>query len=347
MKKKVLIPIIILFVIAVGSLSFYFYSLTPVSKDDTVVKFTANGTVKSIISDLYDAKLIRNKFTSYIYVRLNKGIVPKAGTYEISRNKSTEEIFRILNQGAKRNDIVSVIFPEGKNIRDYAKIVSEKFDISEEEFINTVNDKEFIKDLMKHYDFLKDDVLNSDIYYALEGYLYPAKYEFFSDASSKEIITKLLDKTKDVLDNIDMSSSKYSIHEILTIASIIENETKFQEDRPLVSQVIYKRLSMNMALGMDVTTYYAVKKSFKETLTRSDLDSLNAYNTRNASFTGLPVGPISNPRKESIVAALNPANTDYIYFYADVYGKDGKEYVGKLHFAKNYSEFQALIRKYS
>ena len=149
----------------------------------------------------------------------------------------------------------------------------------------------------------------------------------------------MLAKMQNVLDNSNASLSDKSIHELLTIASIIENESVFDEDRSMVSQVIYKRLSMNMSLGMDVTTYYGVKKSLKETLTQSDLNSVNAYNTRRTDFLGLPVGPISSPSKKSIEAALNPSATDYLYFYADIK-------TGKLYFAKTYNEFQGLIRKY-
>ena len=87
----------------------------------------------------------------------------------------------------------------------------------------------------------------------------------------------MLDKLKNVLDNNKASLRDKSIHEILTIASIIESESKFQEDRPVVAQVIYKRLSINMSLGMDVTTYYGVKKALGEVLTQSDLKSKNAY----------------------------------------------------------------------
>lgn len=152
----------------------------------------------------------------------------------------------------------------------------------------------------------------------------------------------MLDKTKEILDNysVSLKDSDYNIHEILTMASIIENETMYSEDREIVSQVIYKRLGMNMSLGMDVTTYYGVKKELGEDLTTLDINDKNAYNTRPTDFLGLPVGPICNPSEASIKAALNPSDTNYVYFYAEIT-------TGKLHFAKTYSEFQELIRLYS
>ena len=91
---------------------------------------------------------------------------------------------------------------------------------------------------------------------------------------------------------------------------------------------------------MDVTTYYGVQKLMSETLTKSDLNAKNAYNTRRTDFKGLPVGPISNSSEASIKAALNPSDTSCIYFYADIA-------TGELHFAKTYKEFQKLIQKYS
>ena len=94
-----------------------------------------------------------------------------------------------------------------------------------------------------------------------------------------------------------------------------------------------------MSLGMDVTTYYAVKKDLSETLTKSDLNSYNDYNTRNTSFIGLPVGPICNMGIKSIEAALKPSDTNYLYFYADIK-------TGKLYFAENMTEFQKLIETY-
>ena len=349
MKKKIIIFLIIILVIILGMVGLYFYELTPVSKVDETVTFNASGSTRKVINDLSDAKLIKNKYASLIYAKLHSNLVIKAGTYELNRNNSTEEIFKIITGNNAIKDTINVTFTEGKRVVDYAKIISDKFGYSEEEVLSTMSDSSYLNELIKKYSFLSKDILNSDIYYPLEGYLFPDTYEFYKDASIKSIIEKMLDKTGKVLDNISTSlnSSSFNIHEILTIASIIENESMFDEDRSNVSQVIYKRLSLNMSLGMDVTTYYGAKKTLSEKLTSSDLNEKNAYNTRNTDFIGLPVSPICNPSKKAINAALNPSDTDYLYFYADVYGKDGKEYVGKLHFAKTYQEFQNLIRKYS
>jgi len=345
MKKKGIILVMIgILVVILLMIGLYFYGLTSVSETSEKVIFKIeSGTVtKDVINDLYDAKLLKSKISSSIYIKLNTDIVIKAGTYELDRNLDVKQILDIISGGHVINDTITVTFIEGKKITHYAETISEKFGYSKEEVIGTISDSEYLKELISKYEFLDESILNSDLYYPLEGYLFPATYEFYKDASIKTIIEKMLDKTKNVLDNYStlISESEYSIHEILTMASIIENETMMTEDRSVVSQVIYKRLNMNMSLGMDVTTYYGVQKELSEVLTKVDLNDNNAYNTRPTSFLGLPVGPICNPSEASIKAALNPSDTDYIYFYAEIT-------TGKLHFAKTYSEFKNLIQKYS
>ncbi len=343
-KKSIIIVCISILVIILLLIGLYFYGLTSVSKNSEKVNFKIeSGTsTKEIINNLSESKLIKSKFASLIYVKLHKDIIIQAGTYELDRNLSTQEIFEILNSGKAKHDTIRVTFIEGKRIVDYIKVINENFGYSEEEILNVLNDQNYLKELINKYDFLDNSILNSELYYSLEGYLFPSTYEFYKNATIKDIIEKMLAKCGEVLDNYSaaINDSTYNVHELLTMASIIENETMIKEDRPIVSQVIYKRLGMNMALGMDVTTYYGVRKALSETLTQSDLNAQNAYNTRNTSFIGLPAGPISNPSEDSIKAVFNPsATTDYVYFYADK--------SGKLHFANTYTEFQELISKYS
>ena len=151
----------------------------------------------------------------------------------------------------------------------------------------------------------------------------------------------MLDETAKQLEPLrsEIDASNYSVHEILTMASIAEKEAMNYEDRTKVAQVIYTRLDMGMNLGMDVTTYYGVGKSMTETLTALDLADDNPYNTRNASLIGLPVGPICNPSSESIRAVLNPADTNYIYFFADIV-------TGNVYFTDDYNEFLEFQRLY-
>lgn len=343
-KKKIMIVLICILLVILFMVGLYFYGLTPVSKtsDKVTFKITSGTGTRNIINDLYEANIIKSKISAMVYVKSHKDIIIQAGTYEIDRCLGVKDIFNMFSKGKVKNDTITITFIEGKRITEYAKVISENFSYSEEDVIKTMSDSSYLKELINKYDFLSDNILNSDLYYPLEGYLFPATYEFYKNASIKSIIEKMLDKTEEVLEhyNVSLNNSDYDIHEILTMASIIENETMHKEDREIVSQVIYTRLNKNMSLGMDVTTYYGARKELGETLTNLDINDKNAYNTRPTDFLGLPVGPICNPSEASIKAALNPSDTDYVYFYAEIA-------TGKLHFAKTYSEFQELIRLYS
>lgn len=343
MKKKILLLGISILIIILLLVGVYYYGFTPVSRKSEEVEFKVNAGdyASTVISNLKSANIIRSEISSKIYIKLNNNLVVKPGTYKLNRNMTTLEIFEILNEGEKK-ETIRITFKEGKRVIDYVEQISEATEFTKDEILSAILDREYLKELIEKYSFLSDNILNSDIYYPLEGYLFPATYDFYIDASIKEIIEKMLDKTQNVLDNYStlLQESEYNIHEILTMASIIENESMFDEDRSKVSEVIYKRLDYNMSLGMDVTTFYGVRKSLKEELTKSDLASVNGYNTRVATFKGLPVGPICNPSEKSIEAALKPSSDNYLYFYADIK-------TGHLYFAENYSDFQKLIQKYS
>ena len=343
MKKKIIIIGLLIAVLALFITSLYFYGLTPVKSESEKVIFRINSgtSTKEIIDNFVSEKSIKSKNSSFSYLKVHRNFILKAGTYELDRNDSTRDIFRKINAGDIYDDSIKITFNEGKRITHYATLINENFGYNENDVISTINDEAYLKELINKYWFLTDEILNDKIYYALEGYLFPDTYSFKKDSSIKSIIETMLDNTNKKLSNYksDIENSSYSIHQILTMASIIENESMFDEDRSGVSQVIYKRLKLNMSLGMDVTTYYAVKKDLSETLTKSDLNSYNDYNTRNTSFIGLPVGPICNMGIKSIEAALKPSDTNYLYFYADIK-------TGKLYFAENMTEFQKLIETY-
>lgn len=346
MKKKVLIAIAIaiisFFIIGLlGFFLFYSQSLKAVGDSDEKVTFVIeSGTSsKEIVSSLYTSGLIKNKYTGYIYLKLHGDLVLQAGVYELNKGMSFPEIMEYFSNGNVIDDSISIVFVEGKRLAFYVKQISETFGISEEEILNKLSDSTYLHTLIDKYWFLTDEILNDKLYYALEGYLYPNTYRFKKDATIEEIIEKMLDATDSVLSSYkeDIEKSPYSVHEILSMASIIELEAVKEEDRAIVSQVIYKRLGIGMTLGMDVTTYYAVQKDMSEELLYRDLETNNPFNTR--VVAGLPVGPICNSGVSSIRAVFHPADTNYVYFYADVT-------TGNVYFAETYDEFVGLIKQY-
>lgn len=339
-KKKKLIIIITSIVIVLIALAIFLYSfgLTAVSKKSENVKFkvSAGESKITVIQNLKTANLIRSQFPLFIYVFFNSDLNLQAGEYMLNRNMSATEIIEVIANGDIIDDrkVVSMTFVEGKRLKSYVKLISENTEFTEDEIINKINDKEFLKSLIDKYWFITEDVLNDELYYPLEGYLFPSTYEFYADSTIETIIYRMLDEMGKKLEPYKdkMTEKNLTVHKVLSMAAIIEKEALSSEDRKTVSQVIYKRLALNMNLGMDVTTYYAVQKDLTEPLTKVDLSTNNPYNTRNSSVIGLPVGAICSPSLDSIDAVFNPSDTDYIYFYADIV-------TGKVYFANTYEEF--------
>ena len=345
-NKKLFIVLGVILGIIIALIATYFILLTPSSKSNKVITFTVkkgDGKEK-IVDNLKDAKLIRSKYAAIIYLVISGNKNLQAGSYEFSRDMSTQDIIKSLNSGDVIKEFkpsVKITLKEGVTLKEYMKLISDETNIDFDEAIKNVNDKSFLKGLIADYWFLTNDILDDDIYYALEGYLFPETYEFYKETTVEQVIRRILNVTNEKLSPLkeEIKKSKYSVHEIFTIASIAEKEANKYEDRKMVTQVINKRLELNMSLGMDVTSYYGVQKSMKETLTKVDLNDENPYNTRVTTFIGLPVGPICNPSIGSIKAALEPADTDYLYFVADVD-------TGKVYFAKDIDGFNELVRRY-
>lgn len=345
-NKKLFIVLGVILGIIIALIATYFILLTPSSKSNKVITFTVkkgDGKEK-IVDNLKDAKLIRSKYAAIIYLVISGNKNLQAGSYEFSRDMSTQDIIESLNSGDVIKEFkpsVKITLKEGVTLKEYMKLISDGTNIDFDEAIKKVNDKSFLKGLIADYWFLTNDILDDDIYYALEGYLFPETYEFYKETTVEQVIRRILNVTNEKLSPLkeEINKNKYSVHEIFTIASIAEKEANEYEDRKMVTQVINKRLELNMSLGMDVTSYYGVQKSMKETLTKVDLNDENPYNTRVTTFIGLPVGPICNPSIGSIKAALEPADTDYLYFVADVD-------TGKVYFAKDIDGFNELVRRY-
>ena len=337
-NKKIIVIVVIIFIILAiiaAGVGFYFWSLKGFSDNSTVTFEVKSGTSKKdIVHDLKSAGLIRSEVSALAYLVMHKDLNLQAGTYTLSRNMSFAHLIDKIHRGDVQLNTIKMTFVEGKNIDDYIEIIAKNLNLPKSEVKQVFDDKDFMKTLVEKYDFLTSDVLNDNIYYALEGYLFPDTYEFLETVTVNDIITRMLDNTKQKLATLSLDS-KYSIHEILTMASIAELEAVSNEDRQSVAQVIYKRLEMGKGLGMDVTTYYAVHKPLGEDLTMNDLRSSSLYNTSesNTNLAGkLPIGPICNPSLDSIKAVLNPSDTDYVYFYANINTHE-------VFFANTYEEF--------
>ena len=339
---KSLIKALLVFVLTLilFVMSTYRYGLSPVSRDSKLIEIEVKEgtTTKELANTLKEQNLIKSKNSFYIYIKLNH-INIKASTYNLSKNMGVKKIAKELDKGNNYNpNSVRITFQEGINMRRVAKIIANNTNNTYDIVLQKSNDSEFLNRIIKKYWFLTDDILNEDIYYKLEGYLYPDTYEFSSKyVTVEDIFEKMLDNEEKVLNKYKeyIYKHNYNVHEIITIASICELEggEKYRKD---IAGVFYNRLDIGMNLGSDVTTYYGAKIDMNERdINTEEINKANAYNTRSNTLNGkLPVGPISNPDKSSIEAAIYPNKHKYYYFVADKHKRVYFTKTGEEHFKK-------------
>lgn len=340
LKKKFKIILVLVAILLIGIatlLGTYCYFKSPVSNDKKEVSIVIeNGsTISDIAALLKKEGLIKNENFFKLYVKLKKVSNVYAAKYYFSPSMNLDEIINTLNEGGYNENEISITFKEGINMRGIAKLIKENTSNSEDDVYKKLKDEKYLNSAIEKYWFLTDDIKNSKIYYSLEGYLFPDTYYFANkDVTVREIFAKMLDKMQSVLDEYKekIEKSDYSVHEILTLASIIEKEGK-NEDFKDISSVFYNRLNKKMSLGSCATAYYGMKMDFDEigVATSAMMNDKNDYNTY--VLDKLPVGAISLPGKGAIDAAINPNDTENLYFISDN--------TGKTYFFKTYKEQQA------
>ncbi len=335
LKKKYKIMGIILLVFLITfilGISIYQYELSAIDKNnkDAIEFEIEEGTSTSMIaSNLEEEGLIKSAFFFKVYVKLHNINSLKASTYTLSKNMSVKKIVDLFVGGNSYNkNVIRLTFHEGKTIEDYAKMLEEKTSITSSSFLEKMKDTTYLNTLISNYWFLTDSILNPDIYYGLEGYLAPDTYEVKDkDVTIEEIITMLLDQEEVNLEPYKQELQTLGVHSSLTLASMAELEGIKLEDRKKIVGVFQNRLKNGMNLGSDVTTYYAFHQQMTGDLTAEMFNTYNPYNTRSSKMAGqLPVGPICNPGKDSVDAAVHSSNIDALFFVAD---KNGAIYYNK------------------
>ena len=329
MKKRKFKPLffIIVVVLIIGIfVGGYFFFTGPVNindKKDIEVEIKSGTSTNGIAKILKEKGLIRSTNVFKVYLKINKVNNLKASTYLLNKSMNLKTIVKELENGSNYNpNKVVITFKEGERVTDYAKLIEKKTNNSYDDVINTINDKEYLNELISNYWFLTDKILNNDIYYSLEGYLAPETYFFDNkEVTVKEIIETMLKQEEKALSKYKDKISN-DPHYYVTMASIVELEGTTLENMKTITSVFENRLNKGMSLGSDVTTYYGLQVAMTSDLTSEQFSSVNGYNTRSTTMMGkMPVGPISNPSKEALEASINPDKSDYYYFVADKYGK--------------------------
>lgn len=223
-----------------------------------------------------------------------------AGEYELTRDMSTFEIIRKMGQGKRKIYVLKVI--EGSNIYTVAEAVRKSGIMTREEFLELATDRKYLQSMGIEAD-------------SLEGYLSSNTYFYSKEIDRERFFEGIVLRTLKLFDDEGvrrkMASLGMNHHQALTLASMIEKETGAREEKPLVSAVFHNRMLKGMSLDCDPTVIYGTK-GFGSPIRKSDLLTRTPYNTY--MLKGYPRGPICTPSKDSILAALNPAPVDYLYF---------------------------------
>lgn len=342
-RKIVLIISIVLFLVVAGTLTGgYFYikgALEPVdpsSKKEKTVEIPIGSSVTGIAQILEENGIIKDAKVFKYYVKFKNESGFMAGEYTLTPAMTFPEIIESLKTGKLMEEIVfKITLPEGKQLKEIATIIAEKANLDSEEVFQQLNDKEFIEKLMQKYpNLLTEEILAENVKHPLEGYLFPATYPYYKEEPTlEEIVSVMLNKTEEVIEEYSgaMVEKEYTPHKLLTMASLIEEEATEQVEREQIASVFYNRIDVGMPLQTDPTVLYA-QGEHKEKVYKKDLEIDDPYNTY--INTGLTPGPIANAGVSSIEAALNPADTDYLYFLAAP--------TGEVYFSKTLEEHNQL-----
>jgi len=345
-KIVAIIAIAFVLVFAVVGLMGYNYvksALKPVDPDATktiAVEVPIGSSLSSISALLEKKGIIKDAKVFKYYAKFKNESQFQAGNYDLTQSMTLDELIESLKTGkVYREPIFTMTIPEGLTLDQIGKIVEKKTPYTQKEFMDLVTSEAFVQKMMANYpELVTDAVLADNIRYDLEGYLFPATYSYFEEKPSLEaIVEEMIGAMNNVVKNYNevLVEKQMSVHQLLTFASLLEEEATAQTDRETIASVFYNRIDEGMPLQTDPTVLYALG-SHKDRVLYEDLEVENAYNTYKNK--GLPPGPIAGAGKTSIEAALNPSKTDYFYFLAD------KE--GVNHFSKTYDEHLQKVEKY-
>lgn len=312
--KKIIITALIIFL----ATQIIIFASIPRGTDSTLVNIVVkSGTsLYSIANKLKEEDLIYSSHLFVLCSLLYRGKLI-AGEYALKKDMSTIGIVRKMGRGER--NIYTLKIVEGYNMFNVADMVDRSRIMKSAEFLA----------LVKNHGYLRKVGIMSD---SIEGYLVPDTYYYSKEIEAEYFIEKIVQRSFKFFAKEDikkrMEEMGFDIHKTLTLASMIEKEAKLKEEKPFISAVFHNRLNKGMPLDCDPTVIYGTG-TFDSPISRSNLNRYTPYNTY--TFKGLPKGPICNPDKNSITAALYPAQVDYLYFVSKndgthVFSKDMKEH---------------------
>ncbi|MCX7820342.1 MAG: endolytic transglycosylase MltG [Brevinematales bacterium] len=286
------------------------------NKEDVLFEIKRGESFSSVVKRLVEEKIISHPRVFKFQAKLSgssKNL--KFGIYLIKKNESYSSIINKFYSGKSYS--INVTIPEGYNIFDIADLLESKNLVKKEDFLKTLRDK----DLLDYAGLNKGQ--------SLEGYLFPDSYSIPLNYSPKQIAKMMITRFKEVVNDEILNvikSKNITLNKVLTMASIIQKEARFEHEMPIISGVYYNRIEKRYKLQADPTLIYALilDGKYDGNIRKSHFDYHSKYNTYR--YYGLPPGPICNSGKMAILAAIYPAKVDYLYFVAK---PDGTHYFSK------------------
>lgn len=319
---KVLAVLFLFLLLVAGGLSYWIYKSirTPHAhaKANEYITIPKGSSPAEIITKLTSEGILTSEYPTLVYLRTfgDAGKL-KAGEYQFDSPITPLQVISELEKGEERTTKITI--PEGFTRFDIARRINEKFPQNP-----PVDDKTILA-LMDDTTLIKDFDAQAK---NLEGYMFPSTYSFPKETKPPQIIKTMVEQFRKTW-RPEYSDRARELgktpREIVTVGSLIETESKFDDERANVASVIYNRLQKSIPLGIDQTAVYIAKMQnrWDGTIHRSDLEADSPYNTR--KVVGLPPGPISSVSESALKAALNPAQTDYLYYVLDVSRTDGRQ----------------------
>lgn len=296
----------------------------PVAKQPSTILYVIpqGSGAKAIAEGLKEAGLIRSP-KYFLFTVWSRGDQEKfkAGTYELTPSMTTREIEALLAKGKPVSNEISVTLLEGWTLDDMADHLQEQGFASREEFYAEAGESAKPASGLPDWDALYPALAGRPTDASLEGYLFPDTYRVYADGGAKALIRKMLAnfETKLTPDlRAEIKASGRTVHEIVTMASVIEREVRSDADRAIVSGIFWKRVDSGRGLEADSTVNYITGHS-KPSVSYEETRIDHPWNTY--KYRGLPPGPIGNPSLSAIVAAIRPAANPYWYFLTDPHGR--------------------------
>lgn len=360
---KIIAVIVAVLILAAAGTGFYGYNfikegVQPLNTANTTqraINIPAGASSKQIGDILQREGIIKNGMVFQYYTKFKNFSGFKSGYYNLAPSMSLSDIASLLEQGGTEHPVEptlgKILIPEGYTLEQIAQAVTvnsagkdEKTPFTKDEFMKTVQDQAFIEKMKEKFPKLLASLPSKDsgVKYQLEGYLFPATYEYTKKTTVESLIETMLSTTNTQLEPLyeQIQANGLTVNETLSLAAIVEKEANSDDDRRNVAQVFFNRKDLGMTMDSNTGIFYAEGKLGKDT----SLDQQAAINTQLDSpfntylYPGFGPGPIVSPSLSSIKAVLNPTANDYLYFVADV--------EGKIYFAQTLEEQNINVQKY-